>query len=313
MKSVAKRFFIPAAVIICIAITSSQPVYGGSEIKTVEKEQPPPEITITKEGEVTCVFDNTDIRLVIKHFSELTGQNFIIDNQVRGPVSVIAGTAFPIEDAINVLGSILEMRGYTLVPAGDFMKVMDKRSATRKSIPILQIGKNYEPADDDEMVTRIIDLKYLSSRKIIRDIKHSRFTGASIIEFPATNSLVIRDTSSNVDRMEALIKALDKPAVMVNGVKDLIMRYSQLTGKNIIIGEIGKKRVQIFNAHGLSDEELLNSMETIISTAGLKMEEQGNLIVIELDPEKSVPVIPPESKYLPEQRNQGESDSRQGT
>jgi len=35
-------------------------------------------------------------------------------------------------------------------------------------------------------------------------------------------------------------------------------------------------------------------METILSTAGLKMEERGDLIVIEPDPEKAAAVVQPE-------------------
>jgi len=52
-------------------------------------------------------------------------------------------------------------------------------------------------------------------------------------------------------------------------------------------------------------------METILSTAGLKMEEREDLIVIELDSEKAAVVVPPEPKNQHELKNHGEED-RQG-
>jgi len=51
-------------------------------------------------------------------------------------------------------------------------------------------------------------------------------------------------------------------------------------------------------------------METILSTSGLKMEERGDLIVIELDPEKAAGVVPPEPKKQPEKRNREEKNNR---
>jgi len=40
--------------------------------------------------EVALDFDDVDIRLFIRVISELTGKNFIIDNNVRGKVTVIS-------------------------------------------------------------------------------------------------------------------------------------------------------------------------------------------------------------------------------
>ena len=209
-------------------------------------------------------------------------QNFIIDEKVRGPISIIAPTAFPIEEAIKVLGSILEMRGYTLVPSGDFIKV--------------------KPIDKD-IITRIIQLEYAEASAIRqgtstkRDVR-SRHT--SMIASPDNRSLILTGASSDIQQLGKIIKALDKPSEATNNIGGLLLRYSKLTGKNIIIGKIGQRRATGFNPNGLSDEDLLNSMETIISTAGLKMEDQGDIIVIKLDPDKvEVMDDPPDKNNQP--------------
>ena len=111
MKTHLSRLIIPVAVIVCITLSGSPSSYGKNNRRAVEKNYPTPELTVTPDGQVSCIFENTDIRVVIKYFSDLTGQNFIIDEEVRGSISVIAPTAFPVEEAIKVLGSILEMQG----------------------------------------------------------------------------------------------------------------------------------------------------------------------------------------------------------
>ena len=40
--------------------------------------------------EVSLDFDDVDIRLFVRVISELTGKNFIIDNKVRGKVTVLS-------------------------------------------------------------------------------------------------------------------------------------------------------------------------------------------------------------------------------
>jgi len=57
------------------------------------------ELEVDENGMVSMDFDNVDIRFVIKYISDLTGRNFIIDNDVRGAVTVISPTKIPVEEA----------------------------------------------------------------------------------------------------------------------------------------------------------------------------------------------------------------------
>jgi type II secretory pathway component GspD/PulD (secretin) len=286
MKKLSNRLIFPVAVIICIAILGSTPSYGRTDSEAVKEGNLPPNVTVTEGGKVTFEFDNADIRVIIKYVSDLTGQNFIIDKDVRGVVSVLTPTTIPLQDTMDLLESILEMQGYALVPSGDFIEVMNKKAAARRAMPV--ILEENEEAAADEMVTRIIWLKHGSSRRMYDSLKHLFGNNISVIPYYSTNSLIITGISSNISRMAALIKELDKPTgEKTQDIRPLILRYSRLTGKNIVVGDVGSRKVTVFSSEGLSDEELLDSMETIISTAGLTMEERGDVIVIEPDPDRA--------------------------
>jgi thiol-disulfide isomerase/thioredoxin len=81
-------------------------------------------------------FENADIRTVIRIFSELTGANFIIDDHVRGTVTVLTARPVPAGEAMETLASILEIRGLAMVPAGSFVKVTAKAEGTRSNVPV---------------------------------------------------------------------------------------------------------------------------------------------------------------------------------
>ena len=51
---------------------------------------------------VTIDFNNVDINVFIKFISELTGKNFIVDQRVRGNVTIISPTKISVAEAYKV-------------------------------------------------------------------------------------------------------------------------------------------------------------------------------------------------------------------
>ena len=83
---------------------------------------------------VTIDFENVDVNLFIKYISELTGKNFIIDKAVRGNVTIVSPTKISIEEAYKVFESVLEVQGFTTVPAGSITKILPAVDARSKSV-----------------------------------------------------------------------------------------------------------------------------------------------------------------------------------
>ena len=62
--------------------------------------------------------------MLVKFVSELTGKNFIIDDKVKGKVTIISPKKIPLEDVYKVFLSVLEVNGFTVVPAGNMIKII---------------------------------------------------------------------------------------------------------------------------------------------------------------------------------------------
>jgi len=172
---------------------------------------------------VTLNFDQVEIRTVLKTIGEITGINFVIDENVRGTVTVMSPSRIRLAEIYSFLESILEVQGYAAIPAGNLVKVVPKAEATKSN---LQVRIGSDPAsipENDTIVTQIIPLKYADAEEISQIIRPLLSAEAEMAAYPRTNSIVITDTSSNIHHIATVIERLDVPGaqekVTVIGLK----------------------------------------------------------------------------------------------
>ena len=156
---------------------------------------------------VTIDFDNVDIGVLVKFVSELTGKNFIIDDKVKGKVTVISPKKIPIEDVYKVFLSVLEVNGFAVVPAGNMIKIIPASSAREKS---LETRTKSEPGSpDDRMITQIVSLERANPDEIKRVLDPIISKSSSVLSYPPAGILIITDYLSNIKRLQEIISALD--------------------------------------------------------------------------------------------------------
>lgn len=167
---------------------------------------------ITKENypELIDSFDynNADINDVIKAISELTGKNFIIDPAVKGKITIIAPTKISVAEAYKAFLASLAINGYTVVPSGDFLKVKSARNAQRDNIETYSGA--YFP-NNDQMITRIIHLKHISAEQVNRELRILQSRDGEMSIYAPTNSIILSDYGSNIERVMKIINQLDVP------------------------------------------------------------------------------------------------------
>lgn len=112
---------------------------------------------------VSIDFNDVDINVFIKFISELTGRNFIVDNKVKGKVTIISPAKISEKEAYKVFESVLEVHGYATVEAGKITKIIQMPEARTKNVKTLIKEENGEP--DDKVVTQLIPLSTLTRMK----------------------------------------------------------------------------------------------------------------------------------------------------
>lgn len=168
----------------------------------------PEDITNENFPEIIDSFDypNAEISDIVKAISELTGKNFIVEPSVRGKITIIAPTPITVAEAYKAFLSALAINGFTVVPSGKFLKIRQTRSASRDSIEIY--SGSYTP-NSDQIITRIIHLKHISAADVNKQLRNLTSKDGELNPYEPTNSLIISDYGSNIERVMKILAQLD--------------------------------------------------------------------------------------------------------
>ncbi|HYL58167.1 MAG TPA: type II secretion system secretin GspD [Candidatus Acidoferrales bacterium] len=158
-------------------------------------------------NQITMNFQNVDIPVLAKFISEITGRNFIIDESVRGKVSIISPTKVTPEQAYSIFQSALQVKGFTTVQAGNVIKIVPARNVRSSAA----LTESQAPAESkgDEYVTRMVRLKNVDVASLIGVIQPMVSHDGLVAAFPGDNTIIVTDDAYNVERLLQIIGSLD--------------------------------------------------------------------------------------------------------
>lgn len=158
---------------------------------------------------ISLNFENVDIRIVLKTIGDITGINYVLDDQVQGQVTVMSPTKTRLGDVYQVLETILHIHGFMAVPAGDFVKVFPTSNVTQHELPI-RIGSdpNQIPINDS-MVTQLIPLTFADADEIAQVVQPLITGKIKLSPYRRTNSLIVTDTNAKIHYLTRIIQQLD--------------------------------------------------------------------------------------------------------
>jgi general secretion pathway protein D len=163
-----------------------------------------------KEGNerlITMDFQDVDISVLVKFVSEITGKNFIVDEKVRGKITIISPSKISVDEAYLVFLSVLQVKGFTTVPSGAVIKIVatkEARSSTLETVLPQQV-----PAPTDEYITRLIPLKYVDANNMVGVLQPLVSPDGLLAAYGATNTLILIDTAAQTDRLSKILGQLD--------------------------------------------------------------------------------------------------------
>ena len=148
---------------------------------------------------VSIDFNNVDISVFIKFISELTGKNFVIDQRVKGKVTIISPSKISVDEAYKVFESVLDVHGFATVETGKLIKIIPSPDARTKNIETRTKAKG--DSDDDQVVTQLMPLRYADPNEIKRLFTPMVSKSSVILSYDPTNTLIITDNYSNIARL----------------------------------------------------------------------------------------------------------------
>jgi len=167
-------------------------------------EAPPPH-PLQPTDLVTMDFQDVELPTLVKFVSDITGKNFLVDDKVKGKVTVISPTKITVDEAYRVFQSVLQVKGFTTVDTGPVVKIIPTKDIKESGMPV--DGQIREPSDS--FVTRVVPLRYVDATDAASVLQPLVSHDGLISAYAATNSLIIIDTTANLARLRQLIDELD--------------------------------------------------------------------------------------------------------
>jgi general secretion pathway protein D len=199
------KCFIPALipVIIVLLVLFSTPLIPLYTAFSQEDINEPEQVSID--------FDNVDIKVFIKFISRLTHKNFVVDNRIRGNVTVISPAKLSVKDAYRVFESVLDIHGFSTVESGEVIKIIPSPNARTDNIDTRLMSGPEDAAD--RIVTRIIPLDYADSDELQRLLIPLVPKGSVMLSYRDTNMLIATATIASIERLMKIITTIDVPNI----------------------------------------------------------------------------------------------------
>ncbi|RJP78705.1 MAG: type II secretion system protein GspD [Desulfobacteraceae bacterium] len=209
-----KHFFNIAKIITSISVMMLMTlgtVFGieGVEKNNIQKFDSKP-IKGESNGQerfVSIDFNNVDLNVFIKFISELSGKNFVVDDRVKGKVTIISPAKISEKEAFKVFESVLEVHGYSTVEAGEVIKIVSSPDARTKNVETYLTDEGAESTD--KLVTQLIPLKYADANEIKQLFAPLVSKNSVILAYTQTNMLIVTDIYSNIQRLLRILSAVD--------------------------------------------------------------------------------------------------------
>lgn len=174
----------------------------GAQVQAQDSPPPPQDQNL-----ITMNFQDVDIPVLAKFISEITGKNFVVDESVRGKVSIISPTKVTPQQAFSIFQSVLQVKGFTTVQAGPVIKIVPSRQV--RETAALTTSQEPGEARGDAYVTRMVRLKNIDAASLVNVVQPMVSHDGLVAAFPEDNTLILTDDAYNIDRLLRIIGSLD--------------------------------------------------------------------------------------------------------
>lgn len=151
----------------------------------------------------TLNLKDADIEVLVATVAEITGRSFIIDPRVTGKVTVISSASMDKDQIYQVFISILNVHGLAAIPGDGVVKIVP-------GVQALQSYGGSEHASGEDIVTRLIAVTHVKASELVPLLRPLMPSTAQIIAHDSSNTLLIADRAANVDRLQRVIRRIDR-------------------------------------------------------------------------------------------------------
>jgi type IV pilus assembly protein PilQ len=170
----------------------------------------------TGPGTFSIDVEGADVRTVCRAVSEFSGKNIVVANGVKAEITIrLSNVGW--QDALRTM---MRSAGLDYVEEGGIIRV-DQSGKLREEITEREqaLSKQQEVMP---LETRIIKLSYANAPELTSSLQSAVSRRGSVLTEKRTNSLIVTDLPSNLDRIEQMAKDLDSTTPQIEITAKLV-------------------------------------------------------------------------------------------
>ncbi|WP_345292039.1 type II secretion system secretin GspD [Kangiella marina] len=152
---------------------------------------------------------DADIREVVETVARITGKTMIVDPRVKGlKVTIISNNDFNKDEIYNIFVSAIQVHGFQAIENNGVIKIVQDQKARYEASPVnVKNPKRY----GDQAITQVIPVQNVDAQQIMNVLRPlvSPQSG-HLFAVQGTNTLILHDSASNVERITKIIERTDK-------------------------------------------------------------------------------------------------------
>lgn len=153
---------------------------------------------------------DADIINVLRLISEETGDNIIASDEVKGKVSLKLRNV-PADQALDTM---LRTKGFDKVRHNNILRVASAEAIQKEREQ--DLAKRKALAEVEDTFIKMVTINYATAHEVVDQLKTLLSPRGSVQVDSRTNTLILQDIASNIDRLVELARRLDKQTPLVN-------------------------------------------------------------------------------------------------
>ena len=163
-------------------------------------------------------YEDVDIKKVTQDIAQFSKKTIILDPRVKGRITIYSNANLDRNQVWDVYLRTIQVNGFSSISENGFVRIVPENEATR--------DENIVPASSSgDYQTLVIPLINRSTEEVLPMIKPITGRQSHLSSIPSINSILLVDRSSNVQRINDLLKNLDKN----NAAKISIIKLNNLS------------------------------------------------------------------------------------
>ncbi|HVR36284.1 MAG TPA: secretin N-terminal domain-containing protein [Methylomirabilota bacterium] len=222
-----------AALLASASAQSADPAAPATEPNSPARTEPVPRDTSTRpaansesEPELRLNFRGVPLEMVLDHLSDAAGFIIVLETKIEGEVDVWSNQPLSRDEAVDLLNTILNRKGYTAIRNGRILTIVDREDAKQRDLPV-KTGNDPEAIPrSDEMITQVIPVRYANALQLTKDLQPLLPSYSTLTANESGNALVLTDTQSNIRRMVEIVRALDTSISSISTIRVFPLQYA---------------------------------------------------------------------------------------